>query len=159
MSQDAYEFIRSQLGTTVPFAAHAGVEVLSVGDGVASAQLAQTEFSVNHIGSQHAGALFTLAEAASGAAMIGALVDRVLDVRPLVRSAQIDYRRVARGTIPARATTSVAGAEIRAALDRDGRTDSVVEVTLSDSGATDVATVTVEWAISQRTAPATPAVA
>lgn len=150
MSQDAYEFIRSQLGTTVPFASHTGVAVLSVGDGVATAELEQSPVTINHIGSQHAGALFTLAEAASGAAMIGALVDRVLDVRPLVRSARIDYRKVARGTITATATTTVAGSDLRDALDEHGRTDALVEVVLSDADGVEVATVSVDWAISQR---------
>ncbi len=68
-----YDVIREQISKTVPFARHAGVELVRIDDGVGEAELRQTETSVNHIGSQHAGALFTLGEAASGAAMAGAL--------------------------------------------------------------------------------------
>ena len=55
----------------------------------------------NHVGSQHAGALFTVAEAASGAAFLGAFADRLAEVTPLARSAEISYEKIAKGPIEA----------------------------------------------------------
>ena len=67
-----FDLLREQLGKTVPFANHVGVEIVEVGEGTATARLDEQPHTRNHIGSQHAGALFTLAEAASGGAMAGA---------------------------------------------------------------------------------------
>ena len=78
-----YETIRTQMTSTVPFARHAGVTITEVADGRAFARLPETPESVNHIGSQHAGALFTLGETASGAAMAGAFAQVLLAIRPV----------------------------------------------------------------------------
>jgi uncharacterized protein (TIGR00369 family) len=148
MASEIHDLIRSHLATSVPFAAHTGVELVSVGDGTAVALLPQQPTSVNHIGSQHAGALFTVAEAASGAAMAGALADRILETRPLVRSATATYVKVARGTITAEATTVQDGATLRGALDRDGRTEAAVEVSMRDELGVEVARLHVDWVVS-----------
>src|SRR5258706_7795561 len=67
-----YETIRAQMAAAVPFARHVGIELVEIVPGKGVATLDETATSVNHIGSQHAGALFTLGETASGAAMAGA---------------------------------------------------------------------------------------
>ena len=63
--------ILAHLRTSVPFADHVGIELDTIDPGRAIARLPERLDSTNHIGSVHAGALFTLAEAASGAAMAG----------------------------------------------------------------------------------------
>lgn len=52
--------------------------MLELVDGKASAQLAQRDDTTNHIKTQHAGAIFTLGEAASGAAMAATLAVVIL---------------------------------------------------------------------------------
>lgn len=146
---DPFESILRLLGEAVPFAAHVGVELTAVADGTATAVLPDRPSNLNHIGSQHAGALFTVAEAASGAAMVGALHDRFLAVRPLVRSAEVTYRKVARGPITAEARTALDGAELRARLDRDGRLEVAVDVAMTDEAGVEVAVLHVDWVITR----------
>ena len=62
----------------------------------------------NHVGSQHAGALFTVAETASGAAFVGAFAERLGEVTPLARSAEISYEKIAKGPIEASARLGIA---------------------------------------------------
>src|SRR5262245_52594317 len=56
----------------VPFAHHARVDVLEIGEGTGRARMPDSPELRNHIQSLHAGALFTLGETASGSAMLGA---------------------------------------------------------------------------------------
>ncbi|MFM7348893.1 MAG: DUF4442 domain-containing protein [Erythrobacter sp.] len=140
-----HEMIRAQLATSVPFATHVGVEIVEVGDDHAAARLAQAPTTINHIGSQHAGALFTLGEAASGAAMAGAFAARLAQIRPVAGAAEIRYVRVAKGTITAAATLSEDGPALIAKLDADGKVAFDVAVTMHDEAGEDVATMKVAW--------------
>eukprot|EP01041_Mallomonas_annulata_P024890 gene24889-biopygen17735 len=65
--------VRDGMADTVPFARHTGVVLDEVGDGSAIVSLPASAEILNHVATVHAGALFTLAETASGAAMAGAL--------------------------------------------------------------------------------------
>jgi len=82
-----YDLIRQQLGKTVPFARHAGVEIEKIGKGYSVVHLPFRPEGLNHIGTQHAAALFALGETASGAAMAGAFAPILLEVRPEERCA------------------------------------------------------------------------
>ena len=105
---------------------------------------------MNHIGSQHAGALFTLGETASGRAMAGALAPLIVVVRPLASNARITYSRVAKGTITAHATTSRPGRDLLAEIRDAGRTAFAVDVTLHDESDAEVASMTVDWDVRSR---------
>jgi acyl-coenzyme A thioesterase PaaI-like protein len=140
-----FEMIRAQLAKTVPFATHVGVEILEVANGEATAQLAQTPTTVNHIASQHAGALFTLGEAASGAAMAGAFATRLATIRPVAGAADIRYTRVAKGTITARGTIDQDVDALTAQLDAEGKIAFDVRVTMTDEAGEEVANMKVAW--------------
>lgn len=140
-----YDVIKAQLGAAVPFAQHAGVVLTEVGDGTATARLEQTADTINHIGSQHAGALFTLGETVSGAAMAGAIAPVLMQARPLVPSATIAYSKVAKGTITATARTSEPGADLLERLRAEGRAAFEVTVSLANEEGAEVATMTVTW--------------
>jgi acyl-coenzyme A thioesterase PaaI-like protein len=142
-----FEIIRDQLGKAVPFARHTGVELTRVEEGFARAELAQTAESINHIGTQHAGALFTLGEAASGGAMAGIFADRILNVRPIAGEAQIRYTRLAKGRIAAEARVAGTREALVAALERDGKVAFDVGVTLTDAESKEVATMRVSWTV------------
>jgi uncharacterized protein (TIGR00369 family) len=122
-----------------------GIEVTEMSEGAATAVLPDRAELHNHVGSQHAGALFGVAETASGAAFVGAFAVRMGDVTPLARSAQISYVKVARGQVEAKAKLGVPAAEALATLDQDGRVDFSVEVELTDGEGDVVATATVDW--------------
>ena len=140
-----FDAVAKGMAIAVPYIAHMGIEVTSMSEGEATAVLPDRPELHNHVGSQHAGALFGVAETASGAAFVGAFAARMGDVTPLARSAQISYLKVARGPIEAKAKLGTPAADALAALDADGRVDFSVEVEMTDAEGTAVATATVDW--------------
>lgn len=138
------------MSVAVPFARHARVTVTAAGPEGATAAIPDAPELLNHVGSQHAGALFTLAEAASGAAMMGAFADVMLGVTPLVRQAGIRYLKVARGPIEAKARLSDALDLLRANLAKDGRVDFKVLVELVDGAGQLIADAEYDWALRER---------
>lgn len=140
--------IKAHLGQAVPFANHVGVEITSVADGRAEARLDQRRDTQNHIDGQHAGAMFTLGEAASGAAVAGALAPVILDMRPVAATAQIAYKKFAQGTLVATATTSRPGAELMQAIQTDGKVAFDVAVDICDAAGDSVVEMTVNWYVS-----------
>lgn len=144
-----YEMIRTQLSQMVPFANHVGVELLEVGDGTGRARLDQREQTSNHIASQHAGAMFTLGEAASGAALAGALAPVMLQVRPVAAGADITYVKIAKGTLMAEAATERPGAELLAELAEIGKIAFDVTVDIRDASGDVVVTMRVGWHVKQ----------
>ncbi|HEX4753447.1 MAG TPA: DUF4442 domain-containing protein [Solirubrobacterales bacterium] len=137
--------IAKGMALAVPYIGHMGIEVTAMSEGEATALLPDRPELHNHVGSQHAGALFGVAETASGAAFVGAFAARMGDLTPLARSAEIAYSKVARGPIEAKAKLGVPAAEALATLDADGRVDFSVEVEMTDAEGLVVATATVDW--------------
>jgi len=149
-----YDLIRSQMAGAVPFVKHLGIELLDVGDGFARAQLVQRPDLSNHLGTMHAGALFTLAETVSGGAMAGAFAEMIAGIRPVATEARIAYLKLARGTVAATAgTAEEAGALRRRLLDK-GEVVFEVEVNLFREDEQRVATMTIAWNV-RLAAPAT----
>jgi uncharacterized protein (TIGR00369 family) len=107
----------------VPLNRHLGIEIAELGARHVVATLPEAPHLLNHVGKQHAAALFAVAEAASGAAVVGALADIVTTVTPLARSAQITYLKPARGPITASARLDCDAADMRAKLGADGKAD------------------------------------
>lgn len=148
-----FKMVRAQMQACLPFVNHNGIEILTVGDGVGEAMLVRTAESLNHVGLQHAGALFTVGEAASGAAMLGALAPRAMTMLPLAAGAEITYHAVARDTIVAKARTDRPGAELLAELDAAGKVAFDVEVDLADEEGNIVAEMKVSWNVKGRKQP------
>lgn len=145
----AFDVVKDALAAAVPFASHAGVEVTSVGDGTARSALVDEPFTKNHVGTHHAGALFTLAEAASGAALAGAMANVLLEMHAVVRSSTISYRKPATGVLTATASTSKPGSVARSEYASDGRTTLSVEVSIITDDGDEVATMNVEWVVTR----------
>jgi acyl-coenzyme A thioesterase PaaI-like protein len=140
-----FDLIAKGMTQAVPFAGHINVEITEISEGKATVLLPDLPELKNHVGSQHAGALFTAAETASGAAFVGAFAERMGDVTPLARSAEIAYEKIANGEITAKATLGVDAAEALATLDAEGKVEFPCEVELSDGEGQRVATATVHW--------------
>jgi acyl-coenzyme A thioesterase PaaI-like protein len=147
-----YEAIAAGLKQAIPFNGHLGLEVNEVAPGRGVVTLPELPELQNHVGSQHAGALFTAGEAASGGAFLGSFAEHLASVTPLARSAEIDYRRIARGPITATATLGGDVPELVARLDADGRVEFPVDVELTDGGGDVVATMTVSWHVRRNAA-------
>jgi len=133
------------INSAVPFAAYLGVVISRMDVHGAVATLPDAPNLKNHIGTQHAGALFSLAESASGAALMAACSEMIAIAPPVVRDANIQYRRPAVGRISATAHLEDGELNRLEIFKRDGRVDVRINVDLIDSGGTEVAVATFEW--------------
>jgi uncharacterized protein (TIGR00369 family) len=149
-----FDAIAKGMAMAVPFVEFLGLEITEVSAGEATVRMPRRKELTNHVGSQHAGALFTLAETASGAAFVGAFAVRMGDVTPLAKSAEIDYLKVANGVITAGAKLGVDAAEALAVLDAEGKVEFPCEVELSDESGNVVARATVSWHVRLKEQPA-----
>jgi uncharacterized protein (TIGR00369 family) len=140
-----FDAIAQGMTQAVPFAGFLGLEITNISAGEATAVLPERAELKNHVGSQHAGALFTAAETASGAAFVGAFAERMADVTPLARSAEISYEKIANGPIEAKARLGVPADEALATLDAEGKVVFPCQIELTDAEGQRVATATVEW--------------
>jgi acyl-coenzyme A thioesterase PaaI-like protein len=93
----------------------------------------------------HAGALFTLAEAASGAAMAGMFLERLMALRPVAAGSTIAYVKPAKGTITAHAAVDGTKDALFAALDAEGKVRFPVTIRMEDAAGREVARMTVDW--------------
>ena len=146
-----YEAIRAGLQAAIPYNVHLGLEVAEVGPGRGVVRLPDRAEIRNHVGSQHAGALFSAGEAASGAAFVGAFAERLGDLTPLAEGAEIAYRKLAQGVITATGTLDTDAGELLAALDEDGVVRFAVEVALTNAVGDTVAEMTVRWHVRANT--------
>jgi uncharacterized protein (TIGR00369 family) len=149
-----FDAIAKGMTAAVPFADHLNLEITAISEGEAVVVLPERAELTNHVGSQHAGALFTVAETASGAAFVGAFAERMGDVTPLARSAEISYERLAEGPITATGKLGIAKSEALERLDAEGKVEFPCEIELADSSGTRVATATVRWHVRLKDADA-----
>jgi len=140
-----FDAIAQGMTQAVPFAGHLGLEITSIGEGEATVRLPERDELGNHVGSQHAGALFTVAETASGAAFVGAFAERLGELTPLARSAEISYEKIANGPIDATAALGVDKDDALATLDAEGKVVFPCEIALTDLDGQLVAIATVHW--------------
>jgi acyl-coenzyme A thioesterase PaaI-like protein len=93
----------------------------------------------NHVGTVHAAAQFSLAEAASGQWLLGKFGDAAAGYLAVVRHVEVKYRRPATGELTAKAEVSDEEAErFRDTLERRGRAaiEVGVQVFGADNGVT-----------------------
>lgn len=148
-----FDLIAKGMSQVVPFVGFLDLRIESIVAGEATVVLPDKDELKNHVGSQHAGALFTAAETASGAAFVGAFAERMGEVRPLARSAEISYEKIAQGEVTARARLGVPAADALATLDSEGVVQFPCEIELSDSDGATVATATVRWHVRKTEPP------
>jgi acyl-coenzyme A thioesterase PaaI-like protein len=129
----------AELVVGLPFNTRIGM-VAEDGESLA---LADDPTLTNHVGTVHAGALFTLGEAASGVAITEAVA--ALGAMPIAKGATIAYRRPAKGRVRARGRIVEELEAIRARLRTDGKTAFDVAVSITDAEGVEVATMTVTW--------------
>ena len=140
-----YEAIRTGLQAAIPYNVHLGLEVAEIAPGRGVVRLPDRPEIRNHVGSQHAGALFSAGEAASGGAFVGAFAERLGDVTPLAESAEISYRKLAQGVITATARLDTPADELLPKLEDEGVVRFAVGVELTNANGDVVAEMTVRW--------------
>lgn len=137
----------AELSANVPFHANLHIRVLHASPGGGQALLPANRHVLNHAETVHAGALFTLADVAAGAAVLPLVWDQMAELMFAARGAQVRYLKPARGQITAAATcdNDVSGLDVR------GKVDVPVAVTLTDEAGTQVAEMTVYWHLRRLT--------
>ncbi len=141
-----FDAAREGLQKAIPFNKHVGLKVVEIDEGRGVVRLPDSKKLHNHVGSQHAAGLFAAGEAASGAAFVGAFAERMGEMTALARSAEIDYKKLAKGAILATGTLEEEPAEILSRMNaEDGKAEFPVQVEMKDGDGNVVATMTVHW--------------
>jgi acyl-coenzyme A thioesterase PaaI-like protein len=154
-----YDAIAKVLEEVTPANRHLGVTYREVGPEQVVCDLADDERLRNHVGSQHAAAIFAVAEAAAGGAFVAAFGPRMAEINFVARAAEIGYTKIARGPLEATARLQLSPDLVLAEVDEKGRTRTAVEVAIADGEGERVAEMRVTYSVRRgdpRTAPKSP---
>jgi len=143
-----FEALRGGLEQAIPFNTHVGLEFVELASGVAVVRLPDDKRLRNHVGSQHASALFAAGEAASGGAFVSVFAERITEVTPLAERAEISYRALALGTITATGRLAEKTEVLFARLDAERRARFPIEVEFTNGKDEVVAEMVVQWYVS-----------
>ncbi|MEU5836260.1 DUF4442 domain-containing protein [Streptomyces diacarni] len=106
----------------------------------------QSEYH-NHVGGPHAGAMFTLAESASGAVTLAAFADQLSRAVPLPVHVEMDFKKLAKGVLTATAELGRPVADVVAELDRGERPEFPVKVALTRADGAVTSEMTIVWTL------------
>jgi acyl-coenzyme A thioesterase PaaI-like protein len=140
-----YEAMRAGLQEAIPFNKHLGLEVVEIAEGRGVVRLPDDGELHNHVGSQHAGGLFSAGEAASGAAFVSVFAEHMGSLTALAKSAKIDYRKLAKGPITATGTLGGDAGGLLEQIESDGKVEFPVEIEMKDEDGQVVASMSVRW--------------
>lgn len=144
-----YEMIRDHMDKSVPFATVTGVELVEVSPERGVARLKKRPEVENHIQTMHAGAMFTLGEAASGAALGGVLGELLMSARPVAADASIKYLKTGKTDLIATATANSDAESIRKELAEIGKVVFDINVAITDAENVTVAEMLVNWHVKK----------
>ncbi|MFF3958893.1 DUF4442 domain-containing protein [Streptomyces sp. NPDC001890] len=139
--------VGEMLVATVPMARTLNLEFLETTAERAVVRLPDQAEYHNHIGGPHAGAMFTLAESASGAIVIAAFGDQMSRAVPLAVKAEIGYKKLAKGVVTATATLGRPVAEVIAELDEGKRPEFPVTIGIQRADGAVTGEMTVVWTL------------
>ena len=145
--------ISTLMPTMVPFVGTLGLMYDEVATERAVLRLSDDPAFHNHVGGPHAGAIFTLAESASGAVVMAAFGDLLDRVTPLAASATITYRKLQQGPVTATATLGRPIAEVLAGVEAGELVQFPVEVEMTDTQGTVTSQLTISWALKPHRKP------
>ncbi|MGW6538041.1 DUF4442 domain-containing protein [Streptomyces sp. NPDC055051] len=139
--------IGDMLAATVPMAGTLNLEFLETTAERAVVRLPDQPAYHNHVGGPHAGAMFTLAESASGAIVLAAFGDQLGRAVPLAVNAEIAYKKLAMGVVTATATLGRPIADVVADLDAGQRPEFPVRIDITREDGAVTGEMTVLWTL------------
>ncbi|MET9623887.1 DUF4442 domain-containing protein [Streptomyces sp. NPDC006464] len=139
--------VGEMLAATVPMARTLKLEFQETTPERAVVRLPDQADYHNHVGGPHAGAMFTLAESASGAIVLAAFGDQLSRAVPLAVKAEIGYKKLAMGVVTATATLGRPAAEVVAELDEGLRPEFPVRISLTREDGAETGEMTVVWTL------------
>ncbi|MGW7369037.1 DUF4442 domain-containing protein [Streptomyces sp. NPDC054841] len=140
--------VGEMLAATVPMVRTLNLEFVEASAERAVIRMPDQSSYHNHVGGPHAGAMFTLAESASGAIVLAAFGDQLSRAVPLAVKAEIGYKKLAMGVVTATATLGRPAADVVAELDAGERPEFPVEIAITrDSDGAVTGEMTVVWTL------------
>lgn len=134
------------LPNIIPFINTVGLRIDEIAPGHAVATLPSRPEVHNHMGTCHAGAVYTLGESASGGVVLSMFADLLPKVFIALKSASVRHTKAAPGDVVATAKLVGDATATRAAYEETGKADFDVEVALT-VGDLEVAQVVYTWAV------------
>jgi acyl-coenzyme A thioesterase PaaI-like protein len=147
MSTDSMPSIGQMMADTVPMARTLNLEFSETTAERAVVSLPDQSAFHNHVGGPHAGAMFTLAESASGAIVLAAFGDQLNRAVPLAVKAEIGYKKLAMGAVTATAELGRPVEEVVAELDEGKRPEFPVEVKIAREDGVVTGEMTIVWTL------------
>jgi uncharacterized protein (TIGR00369 family) len=144
-----YEIVKANMPTQVPMVGTLNIEYLELDADHALLRMPDQPAYHNHIGGIHAGAMFTLAETASGAIVLAEFGDKFDTVVPLAVEATIRYLKVAMGPLTAEATMNATVDQVIAELETGKRPEFTVDVAIRDESGTQTGAMTIIWTLKK----------
>ncbi|AEM83148.1 DUF4442 domain-containing protein [Streptomyces violaceusniger] len=139
--------IGETLAATVPMVRTLNLEFLEASPERAVLRLPDQADFHNHVGGPHAGAMFTLAESASGAIVLAAFGDQLGRAVPLAVRAEIGYKKLAKGPVTATATLGRTAAEVVAELDAGERPEFPVNIAITREDGAVTGEMSIVWTL------------
>ncbi|WP_406424800.1 DUF4442 domain-containing protein [Streptomyces sp. NBC_00842] len=139
--------VGDMLLATVPMARTLNLEFLETTSERAVVRMPDRADYHNHVGGPHAGAMFTLAESASGAIVLAAFGDQMSRAVPLAVKAEIGYKKLAMGVVTATAILGRPVAEVVAELDAGKRPEFPVAIEIRRADGAVTGEMTVVWTL------------
>lgn len=121
----------AQMPKAVPMVGTLNIEFLELAPQRVVLRLPDQPAYHNHIGGPHAGAMFTLAETATGAIVLGNFGSQLHRATPLAVESTIRYRKIAMGPLYAEALMDETPESIMARLDAGERPEWRITVSLA----------------------------
>lgn len=142
-----FQTLVGQMPTAVPMVGTLNIEFLSLEPQRVVLRLPDQQPYHNHIGGLHAGAMFTLAETATGAIVLGNFGSMLDRATPLAVQGSIKYLKVAMGPVYAEAIMRDTPESIVAKLDAGERPVFDIEVKLATEDWTVTGESTFTWTL------------
>ena len=146
-STESLPSIGQMMADTVPMVRTLGLEFSETSAERAVVSLPDQGEYHNHVGGPHAGAMFTLAESASGAIVLAAFGDQLSRAVPLAVRAEIGYKKLAMGAVTATAELGRPVADVLAELDAGKRPEFPVEVKIAREDGAVTGEMTIIWTL------------
>jgi acyl-coenzyme A thioesterase PaaI-like protein len=134
----------------IPMVSTLAIEVLHLDLHTCTMLLPDDASYHNHVQGMHAGAMWTLAESASGALVFANFGDRMADLTPFPVESTIRFLKVALGLVTATATLGDAASTAIATMESGTRPEFPVEIELSTGESDDrlvTGSMTVTWTL------------
>jgi acyl-coenzyme A thioesterase PaaI-like protein len=137
--------LKQMLTAMVPFIRTVGIDIDHIERGRAMATLGERKAVQNHLGTAHAGAVYTLGESASGGVVMSLFADLFPAVFIALKSSSVRHLKALPGPVKAVAVLDGEADSVRATYDATGKVDFDVRVSLK-VGDTETAVVVYTWA-------------